>query len=268
MYVINPENNILYQENGFFQVQNIIDSEICNHLNKALLVLDSKMDNSFFTSSYSPDVDYKLKVDEIIRKAIPESIFGQYIGDASLFYANFLSKIKGEYSECVMHNDWSIVDESIIHPFHLWIPLVDVNINNGTLAFVKGSHKLTNVYRGLHTKHYYDSFYPKLRNTNATYMEVKAGTGVFYHPGLIHFSPPNITDERRTAILLSFYPNNSIPIIYYRNKWNWNGKIDVYELTKLFYSHWDKKSKPTTKYLTSKKEIREPINFNTFIQSL
>lgn len=266
--ILHKEHQISYNQNGYFIVDNFVDASICEELSEKLSVLDSKINSSFYTSGYSTDIQYKSLVDKIISKTITPSYYENYVEDMELFYANFLSKSKGEYSECVIHTDWSITDETKYEPLHIWIPLIDVSIQNGTLAFIKGSHKLTNIYRGYNTRHYYDEFYDILKSQHATYMEVKAGTGVFYHPGLIHFSPSNNTDIRRNALLLSFYPKDTQPIIYYKSRWSWNKNIDVYKLTKEFYTIWDKKCKPESTFIKTVKEPRMKTDLKSFIQLL
>ncbi len=266
--ILNKESQNNYNQNGYFIVNNVIDKHTCESMNNKLSKLDSKMNTNFFTSGYSTDVNYKSLVDEIISNTITTSYYEKHIDGMELFYANFLSKSKGEYSECVMHTDWSIIDEIKYEPLHLWIPLVDVSISNGTLAFVKGSHRLTSVYRGYNTKHYYDDFYDRLKINHITYMEVKAGTGIFYHPGLIHYSPTNETDISRNAVLLSFIPKGTQPILYYKPKWCWNNNINVYKLTRDFYTIWDKKQRPNTTFIKNVKEPRKKIDFDSFIKSL
>lgn len=259
MHFKNEHNTANFNKKGFTVVPNFLTNTLCAELSEKLIGLDIGADQSFFVSAYSTNHNYRTKIDSIIREYVTPAMLDEFIGEYDLFFANYLRKVKGVNSECVIHTDWSIVDEAAYMPLHLWIPLVDVTIENGTLAVIPGSHNLTAHYRGINIHPYYEKYYSKLQKEKSHYFEVPAGTGVFYHPGLLHFSPENTTGIKRTAILLSFTPKGYQAVIYYK-KPDWffiKHKTAMYTLTKEFYTTWDKKSVPTTQLI---KYVDEPVN--------
>lgn len=259
MHLVDNTMQEAFNKQGYVLAQGFLPANICQELNDELAKMDVGNPQSFFVSADSPDAAFRLKTDALIRRLVSTELLDKYIVGYDLFFANSIRKTKGTNSECVIHTDWSIVDEADTMPLHIWIPLVEVSKQNGTLAVIPGSHKLTGKYRGLGVSSYYEEYYPNLQKDKAHYFELQPGTAVIYHPGLIHFSLENATDARRTAILLSFVPKGYQPVIYYRKPRGLfrRPKTGMYRLTKEYYSGWDKRSEPKLPII---KYVEEPVN--------
>lgn len=95
-----------------------------------------------------------------------------------------------------------------------WIPLVDVNPQNGAMRYIPESHK-----NGFLPHR----FYPEYKNYHgvkegfydegkAIYGSIKKGTAIIFHPLLIHGSSPNKTDRTRWTFITRY---NSVKQIGY-----------------------------------------------------
>ena len=60
------------------------------------------------------------------------------------FTASYVIKRAGLQNIVPPHQDWSFVDEREFCSATVWVPLMDVNKNNGALGVIPGSHRLLN----------------------------------------------------------------------------------------------------------------------------
>ena len=88
--------------------------------------------------------------------------------------------------------------------YTIWIPLVDINPDSGSIIYIKGSHQDQTVNDGL------GADVPNVRDliksdfaTNHEIIQAKAGDICIHHQDLIHGSMNNTSDKIRPAIALS-----------------------------------------------------------------
>lgn len=163
------------------------------------------------------------------------------------FTASYVIKEAGLQNIVPPHQDWSFVDENEFCSATVWIPLMDVNKNNGALGVIKGSHLLFNAPR--------NSPSPQSRSLLADHLftlfpfveviEMKAGEALVFNNKLIHASPPNTTKDARIGVgigitqadaqLLHYYevPNSNIIEVYKVNE-NFFEKYNNAKLGDLF----------------------------------
>lgn len=264
--IINNEQITLYKNDGYFTIPNFLDESEINFLLEKLTNKTVEK-TGFYTSTCIEDNEYRDFCNNTIKEVVTENKIKQYLEGYRVFYANYINKTPDSNSEVVLHTDWSIMDEKKYNPFKIWIPLVDVNINNGTFSLVKGSHKYTNKHRGFGANEYYTAYSKELIENNLNYLEYKAGQALFYHPGTLHYSPPNKSNQNRPAILVSLYPNNVDAILFYKNWYNIFNTMSVYKFEPDFMNVWDKKSKPTKlKYLHYAIENNKTIPKSEFLK--
>lgn len=129
--------------------------------------------------------------------------------DYKLFAANFMIKESSAQSEVVPHQDWTYVDETRFNSFNIWIPLQDVDTQNGCLTFLPKSHKI-------HYSHRPSPQYPgtfdvvmKQVYTKMIPIEMKAGEAVIFNHATLHGSVPNTSGKKRVNIVLGMYNANA-----------------------------------------------------------
>lgn len=264
--IINETHLKQYNSDGYFTVSNFLNKIEIDYLLEKLT--NKKVEKTgFYTSTCIEDNDYRNFCNNTIKDIVTENKINQYLEGYRVFYTNYINKTPNSNSEVVLHTDWSIMDEKLYNPFKIWIPLIDVNINNGTFSLVKGSHKFTNKHRGFGANEYYTAYSKELIENNLNYLEYNAGQALFYHPGTLHYSPPNKSKYNRPAILISLYPNNVDAILFYKNWYNFFNTMSVYKFEPDFMNIWDKKSKPTQlDYLYYVKENNKSIAKHEFLK--
>jgi ectoine hydroxylase-related dioxygenase (phytanoyl-CoA dioxygenase family) len=114
--------------------------------------------------------------------------------DAQVFTASYVVKEPNPLSVVPVHQDWSFVDdEGEYCSTTCWIPLMDVNEENGALGIVTGSNNYYDVIRASPSPqtphaladHYFTTF-PYIKMVN-----MKAGEAIVFNNKTFHASPPN-----------------------------------------------------------------------------
>lgn len=116
------------------------------------------------------------------------------------FGGAFLYKTPGSHSELAAHQDWTIVDENEAIAVNCWVPLCDVNEQNGALQILPGSHYPKHPVLRAPTLPFFFSGNDDLVLQELESMNVKAGTAVILNQSVIHYSPPNMGENIRKAI--------------------------------------------------------------------
>jgi hypothetical protein len=151
----------------------------------------------------------------------------------------FISKAPGEKGTLPLHQDWNLVDEKIARSYNLWIPLVDVNEENGAMRILVGSHSKQETYRGPNIP---PVLYPisKEVDQHMVSLNLKAGEAVLYDHALWHSSPQNQTDQLRLAIVLGVVPKNAALRFYQQNA----DEVEEYASHPNFFFENDRDSGP------------------------
>ncbi len=157
--------------------------------------LHPKEESGFFPSTFSQDKNYRSIADEQIRRIGSRSI-AHHCQDIKVVCGAFIVKNVGEDSGMCVHQDMSLVDESRYTGINIWVPLIDLTIENGALFVLKGSHRMTPTYRGSSISECFAPVMDELLDFLEPVL-VKAGQAVIFDQSIIHFSPPNYSDQIR-----------------------------------------------------------------------
>ena len=133
-----------------------------------------------------------------------------------------------------LHVDPSLLkDEHKQKHLNIWLPLVDVDENNGALWVIPRSHK---IFAPVHAVTIPFPF-SKIQETVLQFGKcicMKAGEALIFDNRLIHYSLQNFSLVDRPAIVLSFTPPNSEFISFFKAPES-NSLIEVYTQPKDWY---------------------------------
>lgn len=209
-----------YDEKGYAFVENLFSKQECEALIAASHELPSFKEGSFVpvmnAHSISP-LFFEVMKEKRILEIVSQLIHGH--------------KVSGLMTEMFFcrpgtpgfspHQDNYFVQAKLDAFCSLWLPLEDVSRENGTLIIYPGSQKegmlqsdeiqdapvfIDQDPNAQRRKLYFDS--EKYRPMD---VEVKAGTGVFFHSCLIHASHKNQTPDRHRHVLLITYIRSGEP---------------------------------------------------------
>ncbi len=160
------------------------------------------------------DADYKMKIKkglEAIFNGACERIFQNY----RMVSPQFIVKMGGS-GDFKVHQDWSIVDEQKYVSFNMWIPLQDVDAQNGAMWIVHGSHHINRKVRGAgYLYPDYVPLYEQLKPLATTY-PMNAGEVLLFYHCTIHGSPPNLGTASRVVAQISVLPVEAPFHIYFQ----------------------------------------------------
>lgn len=183
----------------------------------------------FYATAHSVDIPFRKKMNEQI-KAVFEEPINTFFNNCKPLGGSYVVKSKSQKERLHPHQDWNIVDESKFRSFNIWVPLVDLNEENGAIRVVPGSHLWVNNFRGPNIPDYFGNQNETIWQNMQT-LNMKAGEALIYDHRLFHASYANKTDDLRIATVFGIIPDEAQMFYYYGN----GESIDVYESNVNFF---------------------------------
>lgn len=235
---INAAHQKDFDTKGYVKVQ-FLDKEQIEYLDKLFDELHPQLPESgFYAGSYFPDNEYKKKAsDEIVTTF--QSSYDKIFKNYTAFGASFLFKMPSENSDLVLHQDWSIVDESKAVAINCWVPLCDTNSNNGTLMVLPGAHNKNFPVHRAPTLNFFFTGNEKEVMPHLVPMNAKAGEAVILNQSLVHYSPPNLSGKIRKAITAGIKTKGAPMQFFYKDKDPNHHELDVYKMDEDFLIRFD-----------------------------
>lgn len=227
----NKSHQKLFDKQGYLVIDLISESQIIA-LKDLFSVKHKDLDPAmgFFSSSYSSDLDYKKSVSSTIVEILEPS-YQRTFENYRPFGASFLFKMPTEHSELAAHQDWTIVEEDEYYALNCWIPLTEIHTENGPLMVLPGSHY--DNYKTLRapTLNFFFSQHEDIINDNLIPLIPKLGQAVILNQSLIHYSPPNRSDNIRLALTAGVKSIGAPMLFHYKNQ---AGNIEKYKMEEDF----------------------------------
>lgn len=213
------------KQKGYSKLPIIDDNTKMKLLDVFNTQLKSKLkEGTMYWSMSDSDKEFAAKISAEIMPLLA-SYLSLYIEELIPITTSFM--IKPANSPCVnFHQDWTFVDkEPEFSSYTCWIPLVDVNQDNGIMGFVPFSHQEYTFFRASPSPPFGHNF-PETEEyfSRAQYISLKAGEPIVFNHRTVHGSKPNFTDQNRPAVALSFRQKGST-LIHVSVQANSNGKI-------------------------------------------
>ncbi|MDI9339447.1 MAG: phytanoyl-CoA dioxygenase family protein [Sediminibacterium sp.] len=228
-----------FEKDGFIKIPLLNEDEIID-LKKFYLELKHEHVGSygFHVTLDSNDQSYITTVFSKLFSTLKPKL-NAILQNYKTFTASYVIKEAGLQNIVPPHQDWSFVDESKFCSATVWIPLMDVNKNNGALSVIKGSHRLFNTPRNspspqsksILSDHLFEVF---------PYVEVidmEAGEALVFDNRLIHASPPNTSNQTRIGVGIGITQSDAQLLHYYEVP-NSN-LINVYEVEESFFEKYN-----------------------------
>lgn len=231
-----PETQEAFDRDGFVKI-NLLNAEEVESLKNYYHSLQHAHigDYGFHVTLDSKDPAYINGVfDKLFTTLVPK--LDHVLTDYKPFTASYVIKEAGLQNIVPPHQDWTFVDEESFCSATVWVPLMDVNKNNGALSVIRGSHRLFNEARrspspqakSLFTDHVFAVF---------PYVEVidmKAGEALIFNNKTVHASPPNISGITRIGVGIGVTQKNASLIHHYQVPGEDN-QVNVYKVDESFF---------------------------------
>lgn len=188
--------------------------------------LHPKDEIGFFPSTFSKDKNYRTVADEEIRR-IGSRAMEYYLQDVKVMCGSFIVKSPVPESAMCVHQDMTLVDESKYTGINIWVPLIDLNDENGTLEALPGSHRIFPTYRGSTVPGIYDESSEEIKKYLVK-LYPKAGEAIFFDQSIIHYSDANRSDQTRIVTNTYFTHQDATFQICYWQK-DFGNKVEIFQ---------------------------------------
>lgn len=229
------ETQACFERDGYVVLPFYTEEEMAS-LRTLYHELHPKNEAGFFPSTFSSDKEYRKVADKEIRRVCERSM-NLYLQDFKTVLGAFIVKNPSADSGMCVHQDMSLVDESRFTGINIWVPLIDLTVKNGALFVLPGSHRVFPTYRGSTIP----EFFQEVNNEILDYLkpiEIKAGQAVFFDQSIIHFSPPNFSEDVRIVTNTYFTHKDAEYRTYYFDK-SKEGQVEVFQQEHSFMTDFE-----------------------------
>lgn len=178
-----------------------------------------------FYSLYSQDLLYRKKIHEEIG-AVLKPLLNDYFKDYKVIINSFVVKLSGPESEFYLHQDTTGLDENKYSPLNLWIPLVDVDEENGCLGIIEKSHHFFTPYRSIS----FPAPFDHIQSTVKQYLRpvrMKAGEALIFDNRVLHHSYKNLSGKTRVAVVCGLFPEEAELITCHKPEYKCGGEVEL-----------------------------------------
>lgn len=222
-----------FELNGYITLP-FLNQDAINELRHFYLQTHPQTPAGFYSSSFSNDEPLKEKIISFIEEKLSNQI-DTYFQSVNKLGSCFLTKNTGDDSNMPIHQDWTIVDENQWQTLTIWIPLQDVDAQNGALEVVQGSHRFFSAIRAPSLPSPTENIENILRKDLKS-IPLKAGEAIIFSHALIHASPPNLSPQPRIAITYGLTPQAAELCFYHYNE---EKKLEKYKVDPCFFQNYN-----------------------------
>lgn len=185
------------------------------------------------SSFHTFDKDYKIEVDRLVLEVLAPHLEQVFDRQRSL-PCNFIVKWPGGMSGFGLHQDLSLVDESLHRSVEVWIALDDTSEQNGQLWMVPGSHAWVPTIRGIHAfPSAFSGVARRVIRRHARPVAVSAGDAVVFNHAVAHFSLPNRSEHPRLVAITDLIPEEADHLHYFGDG---QGNVEAYRIDDTFWT--------------------------------
>ncbi len=208
---LNEDQNIFFIDNGYILINNFFSEIEINKLYNIYITNLPKIEHSFYTSQWIKDIEYKKQLSLKINHVISSKICA-ILKNYKTIYGYFMVKKQQDKTFSHLHQDWSIVDENKFIGLNTWIPLVDVDVQNGTMKVIKNSHHNYNKSRGINNYFNPEEF----EGNQLVNIKMNKGDLLIFDQRLVHATYDNISKLDRVAAGSVYIPIEAKVMHYYK----------------------------------------------------
>lgn len=159
-------------------------------------------------SFHSRSDEHKRRVSRVLRNELWPTIESRFV-DQTPFLSTFITKWQGPDSGFAPHQDPTLVDERTSVGVTVWIPLHDVDHENGMLWIVPGSHRIPGGFRVSDVDQFpFADCEADILAEHGAGIPMAAGEILVFDNRVIHYSMPNVSDSPRVVASFGLRPTD------------------------------------------------------------
>ena len=184
--------------------------------------------------------DFVRTVSERLIETVRASV-DRHFEHYRIFTASFVTKAMDPMGVVPPHQDWTFVDEAEFWSATIWCPLVDVDMDNGALGVIRGSHRLYDHVRPSPSPQYAPPFKDCLASIfpYVKVLALTAGQALVFDNRTLHASPPNTTATTRVAFGIGITHEDATIRHYYLLPGQQTPLMEGYEVQPDFFHHYN-----------------------------
>lgn len=218
-------------EQELFEKGYVLAGKLDEHTIEGLTTLYAELhnfsnpDGGMFYSVYSRDIEYRKKVHNGINEKLQE-VYNNFFQNYRNILNSFIVKVSGPESEFSLHQDSTGIDEFKYSNLTMWIPLEDVNMDNGCLCVVPKSHHMFSPFRGMSFPPAYEGITDVLRQYLQP-IEMQKGEILLFDNRLVHNSTANLSGADRAVVMSAIYPAEAPLIVCHKDQLDPKSDIEL-----------------------------------------
>ena len=221
-----------FDKDGYIVVPFLSNEEVVR-LKNLYADITAQIPASFHSTSFSTDDALKQKITNEV-----ETIYADkakvFFHDIKKLGSSFLTKPTGITGTMPVHQDWTVVDETLFYSLTVWVPLQDVNENNGAIKVLPGSHRFSKTLRSPNMPNEFDGVSETISAQMKT-LNMKAGEAFIFNHALLHASTLNQSTSPRVAVTYGLIPSQAKLYLYLKNEEN---KVEKYSMPDDMFSKY------------------------------
>jgi len=218
------------------QVEAIVDS-----LREERLEIDVNIEASYKLSFFVDNPEYRKRVFDRISDFC-QPLLDAYLNDYEPLMVNTFDKEPGS-GEVPVHQNWTFVDEERYRSVSIWIPLVDVTRENGTMELVPGSHLGVSLFRGPLIPWVFSDIVDTIKQKYMVPLNLKVGQAAIIDDAILHYTSQNDTETIRATVQIIAKPQEASAIHYHRPSED-SQHLEVFEINSDFFQRFKMYSTP------------------------
>lgn len=203
----------------------------------------------FFLSLWTKNLKKRQEVDAFLASVFDEKI-SRYVNAYKPLIHSYAIKHSGDSSSWHVHQDDTFTDESRFESLSFWVPLVDVDANNGAMQIMKGSHRLYTEPRCPTVPKPFRNQHELIKEKYLTTIPMKAGEALIFGHRLVHASGNNTSGKDRPAAVGVYLPKEAPVWFYYREQGDPPEKTQLLQLPDDYYLRFPLGEKPVGEGVT------------------
>lgn len=231
--MLSQDQIAFYRENGYLLVENAVTPDQLTRLRAATHALiarsrsvaenDDVYDLDEGHSAAQPRLT-RIKLPhkqdpvfwEVIRNSVMTAVLNDLLGpDVLLQTSKLNTKAPGGGAAVEWHQDWAFYPHTNDSMLAIGLMLEDVDVDNGPLNVIPGSHK------GPILSHLHDGKFcgavdpddPDFHGDKAVTLTGKAGSMTVHHARMLHGSAPNVSDRARMILFYECHAADAWPLL-------------------------------------------------------
>ena len=196
----------------------------------------------FSTTVFTDDLDARRRIHEEVSAAFERKLL-PLLDDYRIALGSFAVKQPNStLSKVGLHQDLTFVDEETEVGLSLWCPLVDVDLENGCLGIVPGSHLFNTNHRDPCFLPYFDVL-DVIEREYMSYLPLRAGQSLVMDNRMFHGSNDNHSGRTRVVAAGIAVPRESRLFYCHRGEVD-DHVLEVYEVPPDFYTRHEINTRP------------------------